>query len=82
MKTQSTQFNFDGEYLYMPIVFRPDFNQFAPISATQAWSLFFTASRQDTALGLNPEEGLFWTNLLAAGSIAAILGVVIFQSGI
>ena len=75
-----TQFNFDGEYLYMPIAFRPEFNQFAPISATQAWSLFFTASREDTALGNNLEEGRFWNSLLLSGVITSILGVLVFQS--
>jgi hypothetical protein len=75
-----TKFNFDGNNLYMPIAFRPEFNQFAPISSTQAWSLFFTGSHEDTALGNNLEEGRFWNNMLAAGIVTSILGILIFQN--
>ncbi len=75
-----TKFNFDGQYLYMPVVFRPDFNSFAPISATQAWSMFFTASREDLALGSNLESGLFWTGVTLATIATGVLGVFVFQS--
>jgi hypothetical protein len=75
-----TTFNFDGENLYTPIVFRPDFNQFAPLSATQAWSMFFTASREDTALGFDTKSGQFWNNLVLAVVASGILGVLVFQS--
>lgn len=76
----NTIFNYEGRNLFVPTVFREDFNKFAPISATQAWSLFFTASREDTALGFNPEAGRFWTNVLLAVVASGILGVLIFQS--
>lgn len=74
-----TKFNFDGLSLFTPIAFREDFNQFAKLSATQAWSLFFTASRDDSALGLSRAAGRFWTGLLVATAIESILGVIIFQ---
>ncbi|MBD2148535.1 hypothetical protein H6F44_00070 [Pseudanabaena sp. FACHB-1277] len=74
-----TRFNFDGGSLFTPIAFREDFNQFARLSATQAWSLFFTASREDSALGLSRAAGRFWTGLLVATAIESIVGVVIFQ---
>ncbi|WP_026103445.1 hypothetical protein [Pseudanabaena sp. PCC 6802] len=75
-----TMFNFEGKNLYTPIAFRSDFNQFAPLSATQAWSMFFTASREDTALGFDARAGQFWNNLLLAVVASGILGVLIFQS--
>lgn len=75
-----TTFNYDGEYLFMPTVFRPDFNKFAPLSATQAWSMFFTASREDTALGSNPITGQFWNSMLIATVTAGILEALVFQA--
>jgi hypothetical protein len=74
-----TKFDFNGTNLYIPIGFREDFNNFAKLSATQAWSLFFTASREDSALGLSRAAGRFWTGLLIASIVESILGVVIFQ---
>jgi hypothetical protein len=75
-----TTFNYEGRNLFTPTVFREDFNQFAPLSATQAWSLFFTASKDDAALGSNPAAGQFWNSILFAVVAAGILGVFIFQS--
>jgi hypothetical protein len=75
-----TTFNFDGKDLFTPIAFRSDFNKFAPLSATQAWSLFFTASREDTSLGFDPKAGQFWNNLLLAVVATGVLGVLVFQN--
>lgn len=75
-----TTFNYEGHNLFTPTVFREDFNQFASISATQAWSLFFTASKEDTALGYKAELGRFWNSVLFTIVIAGILGIGIFQS--
>ena len=50
-----------------PTVFKPEFNTFATITANQAWSLFFTAGRNDAMLGSNPELGKFFNNILKAG---------------
>ncbi|AFY74603.1 hypothetical protein Syn7502_02644 [Synechococcus sp. PCC 7502] len=75
-----TTFNYSGSNLFTPTAFLPEFNNFATISATQAWSLFFTASREDTALGSDFGAGQFWTNLLIATVVSSILSIVIFQS--
>ncbi len=74
-----TKFDFSGKNLFTPIAFRDDFNQFARLSETQAWSLFFTASREDNALGFDRTAGRFWTGLVVASIIEAIIGIVIFQ---
>jgi hypothetical protein len=75
-----TNFNYEGRNLFTPTAFREDFNHFAPISATQAWSLFFTASKDDTALGSNSSAGQFWNSILLAVVTSGILGVFVFQS--
>jgi hypothetical protein len=75
-----TTFNYEGSNLFTPTVFREDFNHFAPISATQAWALFFTASKDDAALGSNPAAGQFWNSILFAVVAAGILGVFVFRS--
>jgi len=47
----NTDFDFPNKYLIGPVVFRPDFNaQSEVISENQAWSLFFTAGQEDTAV--------------------------------
>jgi len=61
-----TDFEFRNPALLGPVVFRPGFNQFETITATQAWSLFFTASQEDNALGYNPEIGRFLNGALFA----------------
>ncbi|MCA6586519.1 MAG: hypothetical protein IM516_03365 [Pseudanabaena sp. M158S2SP1A06QC] len=75
-----TKFDFSGQNLFTPIVFREDFNQFAKLSETQAWSLFFTVSREDSALGFSRVAGRFWTSLVIATVIESILGVVLFHT--
>ena len=75
-----TIFDFSGENLFTPIAFREDFNQFARLSETQAWSLFFTASREDNALGFKRAVGRFWTGLVVAVVIESILGIIIFHT--
>lgn len=74
-----TKFDFNSQNLFKPIAFREDFNQFARLSQTQAWSMFFTASREDNALGFKKAVGRFWTGLLIAAIVESILGVTIFQ---
>jgi len=61
-----TDFEFRNPALLGPVVFRPSFNQFETITSTQAWSLFFTASQEDNALGYNPEIGRFLNGALFA----------------
>lgn len=75
-----TTFNYEGKNLFTPTIFLPEFNSFAPISATQAWSLFFTVSHDDTSLGSSTETGKFWTSLVLAAVATGILGVFIFQN--
>lgn len=75
-----TKFDFNGKNLFTPIAFREDFNQFARLSETQAWSLFFTASREDNALGFSRTTGRFWTGLLVATVIESVLGVIVFHT--
>ncbi len=75
-----TKFDFSGKNLFTPIAFREDFNQFARLSETQAWSLFFTASREDSALGFSAVTGKFWTGFIIATVVEAIIGTVIFKS--
>jgi hypothetical protein len=74
-----TKFDFSGQELFTPIAFREDFNRFARLSETQAWSLFFTASREDNALGFSRTAGRFWTGLIVAAVVESIIGIVLFQ---
>lgn len=76
-----TDFDFPNKYLIGPVVFRPDFNaQSEVISANQAWSLFFTAGKEDKVLGFNTEAGRFFTNLLLAVGAASVLWAVLFSN--
>ncbi|MBE9223815.1 hypothetical protein IQ215_14030 [Cyanobacterium stanieri LEGE 03274] len=64
--------------LFAPVVFRKEFNNFKDINANQAWSLFFTAGKEDKSLGFNPEAGKFFTNTLIGIIITgAIIGGVL-----
>ncbi len=74
-----TKFDFNGKNLFTPIAFREDFNQFARLSKTQAWSMFFTASREDNALGFSKNIGRFCTGLFIASVVEAVQGVTIFH---
>lgn len=74
-----TDFDIARSYQLAPAaVFNPDFNNSAPISATQAWSLFFTAGRDDAALGNNPELGRLLNNTLITIAVAVALGSLVF----
>ncbi len=50
-------------------VFCAEFNQFQRISATEAWSLFLSASNHQYLLGENPAVGRYLT--------AAVVGMLI-----
>jgi len=72
-----TDFDFPKKDLLGPVVFRPDFNNFETINVNQAWSLFFTAGKEDKVLGQNPELGKFFTYLLIAiGATGSLLAGV------
>lgn len=60
-------------------VFKPEFNSFADITANQAWSLFFTAGRDDAALGSNPELGRLFNNILKASVFAIVVAAFTFR---
>lgn len=68
-----TDFDYPKKDLIGPVVFRPDFNNFAKINANQAWSLFFTAGQDDKSLGQQAELGNFFTNVLIAITVAVAL---------
>lgn len=60
-------------------VFNQDFNNFSPLTSNQAWSLFFTAGRDDAALGSNPELGRFFNNILKASVFAIVVAAFTFR---
>ncbi len=59
----------------MATIFQQDFNAFRTINATQAWSLFFSISKQDNLLGTNPMVGNYITVGLLGALIASILEI-------
>ncbi|RFP63214.1 MAG: hypothetical protein BJG00_000945 [Limnothrix sp. CACIAM 69d] len=76
-----TDLDFSNPYLLDSVVFRPDFNSTGEaINLNQAWSLFFTAGREDKALGFNAETGRFFTNILFALAAAGALWGLLFSS--
>ncbi len=74
----TNDFDYRAPELFGPVVFRPSFNKFEPINETQAWSLFFTASREDKILGFNGETGRFFTYSLLALIVVSALANFIF----
>ncbi|MDX2270483.1 MAG: hypothetical protein NW237_00835 [Cyanobacteriota bacterium] len=74
-----TDFDFRNPSLFGSVIFRPAFNTFELINATQSWSLLFTAGQEDKILGLNPKAGRRFTNLLFAIAASGIVGVLIVQ---
>jgi hypothetical protein len=65
--------------LFAPVIFRSDFNDFKSISSNEAWSLFFTAGKEDKELGINPEFGRFFTNTLIAIAVTGGLWAFCFS---
>lgn len=76
----TTDLDFKSPELFGPVIFRPTFNNFETLNLTQAWSLFFTAGREDKALGFSPEVGLFFTNILLAIAASGIAGAITFKT--
>ncbi len=66
--------------LFAPVIFRSDFNDGELINANQAWSLFFTAGRDDKNLGFEPEAGRFFNNILIAVGVAGIIWGLLFSN--
>ncbi|MBF2064848.1 MAG: hypothetical protein IGS39_10575 [Calothrix sp. C42_A2020_038] len=65
-----TNVDLNSPSVFSSVVFRPDFNDFKKINATQAWSLFFTGGREGKALGLSPTAGRFYNLSLFIIAIA------------
>lgn len=62
---------FDSSTALEPMVFHNDFNdKTVALSATQAWSLFFTGGKTDRVLGFEPGLGRLFT--LTTVAIAAV----------
>lgn len=74
-----TDFDFPQKDLIGSVVFRPNFNNFETINANQAWSLFFSAGKDDSKLGRQVELGRFFTNLLIAVGVTGTLWGIYFN---
>lgn len=74
-----TDLDFQTPQLFGPAVFRPQFNNFKEISATQAWSLFFTGSREMNRLGTRRTIGWALSSGLMAIVAFAILGEMVLS---
>jgi hypothetical protein len=61
-------------------IFSPEFNHFQNISATEAWSLFFSASNTDRLLGSDSKTGNYFTFGLLGAAIAYAIEIVISYS--
>ena len=70
--------SYTSKDLSAPVVFQSEFNSFQSLNASQTWSLFFTAGKEDEKLGLDPKAGRFFTNLLIAIVMSGSLGQIIF----
>lgn len=74
-----TDFKYTPKNLFTPVIFRKDF-QDATLSATQAWSLFFSAGQEENLFGEEKEIGWFYNNLLLAGGVAFALAAALFSA--
>jgi hypothetical protein len=61
-------------------IFNPEFNRFQNISATQAWSLFFSASNKDRLLGSDTTTGNYLTFGLLGAAVAYAIEIVVTHS--
>jgi len=64
----------------MAPIFNPEFNRFQKIGATEAWSLFFSASNQDRLLGSDTKTGNYLTFGLLGAAIAYAIEIVVSHS--
>lgn len=58
-------------------IFNTEFNHFQNISATQAWSLFFSASNKDRLLGSDYKTGNYFTFGLLGAVVACAIEIVV-----
>lgn len=68
-----TDYDFRNPALFGPVAFRPEFNDFEQISASQAWSLFFTGSNEDKLFERAPQTGRFFNQAVGATVLAIAL---------
>jgi hypothetical protein len=61
-------------------IFNDEFNHFQKINATEAWSLFFSASNKNRLLGSDTKTGNYFTFALLGGSIAYVIEMIIARS--
>ena len=61
-------------------IFNPEFNHFQKICATQAWSLFFSASNKDRLLGSDSQTGNYLTFGLLGAVVAYAIEIVVTHS--
>ena len=61
-------------------IFNPEFNHFQKIGATQAWSLFFSASNKDRLLGSDAKTGNYLTFGLLGAAFAYAIEIVVAHS--
>ncbi|WP_373539205.1 hypothetical protein [Chamaesiphon sp.] len=64
----------------MAPIFNPEFNHFQKIGATQAWSLFFSASNKDRLLGSDTKTGNYLTFGLFGAAVAYAIEIVVAHS--
>ncbi len=72
--------DFKSPELFGSVVFRPDFNSFKTINASQAWSLFFTGGREDKKLDSNPRIGLLFTSILLGLTVSGFASALITRT--
>lgn len=72
-------FNYNHKNLLTPVIFRKDFRN-ATISATQAWSLFFSAGQEENLFGKEREIGWFYNNTLVAFGVTFALAAICFSA--
>jgi len=72
--------SFTNKDLFRPVIFRTDFNNFDSLTLNQGWSLFFTAGQEDKVLGLEPEVGRFFNNLLIAVGVTGTLAALFIST--
>ena len=76
----ATKLDLNFPELFASVVFRTSFNSFENISATQAWSLFFSGGKENKTFGFNPQVGLFQTTILLSIAASGVAGTLVFQS--
>ncbi|OKH17896.1 hypothetical protein [[Limnothrix rosea] IAM M-220] len=60
-----------------PVVFQEDFTG-ATITATQAWSLFFTGGNKTSKLGEKRMTGWLWNYFLLGAAFASAVEIILF----